>query len=80
MTLHRDPEQDHQARRAIVLGRFVTGAHVAELDAERWISEWEGRASALGLRRESSAYWSAGLRWIAGRRDEFDAALLRDVS
>jgi hypothetical protein len=80
MTLHRDPERDHQARRANILGRFVTGAHVAESDAERWISDWETRASALGLRRDSLAYWSAGLRWIAGRRDEFDAALLRDAS
>jgi hypothetical protein len=79
MTL-RDPERDHQARRAIVLGRFVTGAHVAASDAEHWVAEWEGRAGVLGLRRESPAYWSAGLRWIAQRRDELEAEPLRDVS
>jgi hypothetical protein len=82
MTLRRDPELDHQERRAIVLGRFVAGAHAAEADVERWVADWEARAGALGLRRDSPTYWSAGLRWIAGRRDqpEADAAQLRDVS
>ena len=36
MTLRRDPEGDHQARRAIILGRFGTAAHVAKSDAERY--------------------------------------------
>lgn len=82
MTLRRDPERDHQAQRAIVLGRFVAGAHVAEADAERWVTDWEARAGALRLRRDSPAYWSAGLRWIARLRDHDDAQAgrLRDAS
>jgi hypothetical protein len=82
MTSRRDPERDHQARRTMILGRFTAGAHVAEADAERWVAEWEGRAGVLGLRRDAPAYWSAGLRWIAGRRDqlEAEASRLRDVS
>lgn len=82
MTLRRDPEGDHEARRAIILGRFSAAAHVARSDAERWITDWEGRADALGVRRDSPAYWSAGLRWIASRRDqlEVETRRLRDVS
>jgi hypothetical protein len=82
MTLSRDPERDHQARRAIILGRLTAGAHVAGVDAERWIAGWETRAGVLGLRRESPRYWSTGLRWIAGQRDQLESGprVLRDVS
>ena len=81
MSLHRDPERDHQARRAVIVRRFVAGAHVGEADAEQWVADWERRASDLGIRRESPAYWNAGLRWIAGRRDQLqEAGRLRDAS
>ena len=82
MTLRRDPERDHQARRAIIVGRFVTGAHVAEAEAENWVADWEARAGRLGLQRESPAYWNTGLRWIAGQRDrlEVQARPLQEVS
>jgi hypothetical protein len=82
MTLRRDPERDHQARRAIIVGRFIAGAHVAEAEADSWVADWEARAGALGVRRDSPAFWSAGLRWIAGRRDqhEVEAGRLREVS
>jgi hypothetical protein len=82
MTMRRDPERDYRARRAIILGRFTTGAHVVETDAERWIAGWETQAAVLGLRRDSRTYWSTGLRWIAGQRElrEHEAGALRDVS
>jgi hypothetical protein len=82
MTLSRDPERDHQARRAIALGHFTTGAHVAEADAERWIAGWETQADRVGLRRDSPRYWSTGFRWIAGQRDQLQSGprVLRDVS
>ena len=82
MTLCRDPERGHQARRAIVLARLTTGAHVAEAEAEAWIAAWERRAGAIRVLRDSPHYWSTGLRWIAGKRDELEveAGRLRAVS
>lgn len=82
MTLRRDPERDYRARRATILGRLTHGARVDAASAERWIAEWEERAGAVGIRRESPAFWSSGLRWIAGQRGRLDAetGALRDVS
>ena len=82
MTLRRDPERDYRARRATILGRLTHVAHVDAASAEYWIAEWEERAGAVGVRRESPTFWSSGLRWIAGRHDrpEAETGALRDVS
>jgi hypothetical protein len=82
MTLSRDPDREYQARRTAILGRFTAGAHVDPAEAERWIAAWERRADALGMRTDSSVFWSAGLRWIAAERDRLVAAsaTLRDAS
>ena len=69
MPILRREDIRFQERRRQILARFVTGAKASAADAERWILEWEQRAQQTRLLPESAAYWSAGLRWIASRRE-----------
>jgi hypothetical protein len=56
-------------QRRQTLSRFVTGAFADPLEAEQWLSAWEERAVHVGVRRDTAAFWDAGLRWIAAQRE-----------
>jgi hypothetical protein len=69
MDILRGPELAYGAQRRERLSRFVTGAFADPADAEQWISAWEEHALRVGVRRDSAAFWNAGLRWIAAQRE-----------
>jgi len=69
MTILRRRDLTFQTRRAQVVARFVTGAKASQSEVERWLALWEVQAAKTGIGHASPAYWDAGLRWIAQRRD-----------
>jgi hypothetical protein len=66
MARRPDPERIDQARRAANRNRLI-GEGVTEETADAWIAAWEAQAAQDGLER-GSAYWQAGVEWIAEQR------------
>ena len=69
MTILRRRDLTFRTRRAKVVARFVTGAKASQAEVERWLDLWEAQSVRTGIGHASPAYWDAGLRWIAQRRD-----------
>lgn len=69
MTILRRGDLTFRTRRAQVVARFVTGAKASQGEVERWLALWDAHAARAGIGHASPAYWDAGLRWIAQRRD-----------
>jgi len=62
MTRRSDPERIHEARRAAIRNRLISGGKDPAV-AERWCDAWEAEAALRGIERGSD-YWEAGRLWI----------------
>ena len=62
-----DPQRIHQARRAAIRNRLLTGTGKDPDVAERWCDAWEAEAVLRDLKRDGD-YWDAGKLWIDAQR------------
>lgn len=56
-------ERIHQARRAAIRNRLLTGTGMDRDVAERWCDAWEAEAALQRIARNSD-YWDTGRLWI----------------
>jgi hypothetical protein len=61
------PDLVHDARRIGLRNRMRDEWRLTEARADELIAAWEAEASARGLDRSATGYWSDGERWLRAR-------------